>query len=452
MIVFTLIITFLSGSTGVIPVDAPNQRTRFERIWDAQHGLPDIHLMHVYVNELGYVVVEDSSRHQFWFNGSRFFQYADSTLDVPPLENPVTFSDSLFRDRSTFLDIAIDPEGSAWGITDHHELYQVYDGRFSNSTPTIPNIVIEHVSSLFNNYAFPKDKLTLASSEREIDIEFASLSFINPSKNDYRYRLFGHDTKWHEGSALNRATYRFKKPGEYTFKVMGSNAMGDWNVRGATLTISVEPYFYETELFTALIILFLLMNVCIVGYLVLGATKREEDRKNDLNRLEGSFERVDLISLIRSCVTDLKKEGVLGSTLVEFRANSGSMPLHLNRRVMINVLKGLIKATNDLNQETSIRMQLIEEHSVCTLKIKTYGESLSQGELNVIHDQQVDKKEDLHSETIRSVLAIIPSIQQHNATLVVHSIPGKGTTWSLVLKKGRYHLLRPAGDDEIAYS
>lgn len=85
-----------------------------------------------------------------------------------------------------------------------------------------------------------------------IAFEFASLDFTNPKKNRYAYRLEGLDPDWILAGSRRYAAYTELDPGEYVFRVRGSNADGLWNEAGLALSIRIVPPFWRTSWFTAL--------------------------------------------------------------------------------------------------------------------------------------------------------------------------------------------------------
>jgi PAS domain S-box-containing protein len=94
------------------------------------------------------------------------------------------------------------------------------------------------------------DKLPLSQSDRVISFGFAPLSYRAPAKNRCRYLLEGFDQEWTEvGSRDFSATYTNLDPGQYVFRVMGSNGDGVWNENGVSIAIIVPPPWWETWLF-----------------------------------------------------------------------------------------------------------------------------------------------------------------------------------------------------------
>lgn len=94
------------------------------------------------------------------------------------------------------------------------------------------------------------DSLTLSYQDNVFSLEFAALSYANPQKNRYRYRLENFDSGWNEvGSKQRLATYTNLDPGKYVFRVQGSNSDGVWNETGASLTIFITPPWWKTGWF-----------------------------------------------------------------------------------------------------------------------------------------------------------------------------------------------------------
>jgi signal transduction histidine kinase/streptogramin lyase len=92
------------------------------------------------------------------------------------------------------------------------------------------------------------DHLTLSHDDRVISIEFAALGYRAPEKSRYRYILDGFDEDWTEvGSDRRFVTYTNLDPGEYVFRVTGSNSDGVWNEEGTSIRITVTPPWWQTN-------------------------------------------------------------------------------------------------------------------------------------------------------------------------------------------------------------
>ena len=75
-----------------------------------------------------------------------------------------------------------------------------------------------------------------------------ALSYVNPSKNHYSYRLKGVDKEWVENTVNNIASYTNLAPGEYMFEVRGSNNDNRWNEKTTKLLIVITPPWWRTNL------------------------------------------------------------------------------------------------------------------------------------------------------------------------------------------------------------
>jgi PAS domain S-box-containing protein len=91
------------------------------------------------------------------------------------------------------------------------------------------------------------DEIKLSQADRVISFDFAPLSYRAPEKNHCRYVLEGFDQGWTEVDSRNfSATYTNLDPGEYLFRVMGSNGDGVWNEQGVSIRVIVPAPWWQT--------------------------------------------------------------------------------------------------------------------------------------------------------------------------------------------------------------
>jgi signal transduction histidine kinase len=95
---------------------------------------------------------------------------------------------------------------------------------------------------------------------RDLEIDYAALSFGVPQKVRFRYKLEERDTDWTEAATRRQAFYSDLRPGHYRFRVIARNKDGVWNEAGASLNFSILPAYYQTYWFRAL---------CVATFLVL---------------------------------------------------------------------------------------------------------------------------------------------------------------------------------------
>ncbi len=95
--------------------------------------------------------------------------------------------------------------------------------------------------------------LTLDDTQSVFSLEFAALSFRDPRRNLYRYRLEGLESEWNAVNSSRRiATYTNLRPGRYVFRVQGSNDSGLWSKSEVALPVTVLPPWWETIWFRVL--------------------------------------------------------------------------------------------------------------------------------------------------------------------------------------------------------
>ena len=90
-------------------------------------------------------------------------------------------------------------------------------------------------------------KLLLRHSDNLFSIEFAALHFLEPNKNQYKFRLLGFNDNWIPSDAKERVAHYSNLPaGKYTFEVQAANNDGLWAKEPARLEIRVLPPFWLT--------------------------------------------------------------------------------------------------------------------------------------------------------------------------------------------------------------
>jgi serine phosphatase RsbU (regulator of sigma subunit)/ligand-binding sensor domain-containing protein len=89
------------------------------------------------------------------------------------------------------------------------------------------------------------EELTLSYSQNNISFEFASIHFSRPEKNKIIYMLEGFNDHW-IAADRNFVSFTNLEPGEYTFRVKGSNGDGIWNDEGKAIRIIISPPWWKT--------------------------------------------------------------------------------------------------------------------------------------------------------------------------------------------------------------
>jgi len=151
----------------------------------------------------------------------------------------------------------------------------------TNTIP--PPVVIEEIRTNEDTYILTSEgSISLNADQRDFEFHYSALSFAEPAKNNFRYRLRGYNDDWIDAGNRRMATYTNIPYGDYTFEVMGSNNAGTWNPEPAAVPIVVAPFFYETKWFILFVIL------CI-AFLIYGGVRlrvrRLEEAEKKLTQL-----------------------------------------------------------------------------------------------------------------------------------------------------------------------
>lgn len=89
-------------------------------------------------------------------------------------------------------------------------------------------------------------EIHLSYDDNVFSLEFASLDFTDPLKNQYAFQLVGFDRDWRIASGEQRlVTYTNLAPDTYLFRVKGTNNNGVWS-KEKMLKIVIAPPFWQT--------------------------------------------------------------------------------------------------------------------------------------------------------------------------------------------------------------
>jgi signal transduction histidine kinase/ligand-binding sensor domain-containing protein/DNA-binding response OmpR family regulator len=111
--------------------------------------------------------------------------------------------------------------------------------------PFIPPIVITSFKKFDKPVPF-SGEVRLPYDENFLSFEFAALSYVSPERNQYAYKMEGLDKDWVYAGARRFASYPGLEPGDYVFRVKGSNNDGVWNEVGTSLPINIAPPLWKT--------------------------------------------------------------------------------------------------------------------------------------------------------------------------------------------------------------
>ncbi|MBI1760965.1 MAG: response regulator [Acidobacteria bacterium] len=119
---------------------------------------------------------------------------------------------------------------------------------------------------------------SLPRGRGDLEFHFTALSFLDPEKIRFRYRLEGYNDTWIEAENRRAAFYTNLPPGNYRFHVVAANSDGVWNNVGATWKFELQPHFYQSYWFYA----FCALLILAAGYFAMHWRGKQLERRNQV--------------------------------------------------------------------------------------------------------------------------------------------------------------------------
>lgn len=151
--------------------------------------------------------------------------------------------------------ITADPQGRVWVATDHG-IAVADPAAMPRGRVPIP-VGITAIRTDTGAWA-PGHRLVLPSGTSRVDVDYAGLSFTNPARLRFRYRLSGVDKGWIEAGDRRHLTYTNLAPGTFVLTIAADNGDGMWAGQGASIEITIERSFLQSPVAYVLSALLLL--------------------------------------------------------------------------------------------------------------------------------------------------------------------------------------------------
>ncbi len=142
------------------------------------------------------------------------------------------------------------------------------------NTPVNPR---QDTTILSKHINFEK-QITLSYKQSNIELEFAALNYSNPQRNQYAYWLEGFDTDWNYIENNHAVKYTNLDPGDYVFRVKGSNNDGVWNEEGVSLYITILPPWWKTLGFKSIFYITITGLIVFLYYLGTAFHRRQQKK------------------------------------------------------------------------------------------------------------------------------------------------------------------------------
>ena len=106
----------------------------------------------------------------------------------------------------------------------------------------------------------PSAGMVLRPGTERLGFEFTAVEFKDPKSLEFRVRLLGLEADWHNLGPQRSVYYSNLEPSDYTFQVQSRVSGGPWSP-ARVLPVSIRPFFYQTRLFTAALLLLVMAAI-----------------------------------------------------------------------------------------------------------------------------------------------------------------------------------------------
>jgi ligand-binding sensor domain-containing protein/signal transduction histidine kinase len=196
--------------------------------------------------------------------------------------------------------------------------------------PFVPPIVLTTFRKFEKPFPLEKE-IRLPYTDNFISFEFAALSYVSPERNQYAYKMEGLDNDWVYSGTRRYAGYPHLEPGDYVFRVKGSNNDGVWNEGGTSIAVIIMPPFWATWWFRGFVFIAMLVSVGgSIRYIEMRKLKRRIERLESERAIERERVRIsqDMHDEVGAGLTEI---GILSELAKRVIQNPKEAEIHMQR-------------------------------------------------------------------------------------------------------------------------
>jgi signal transduction histidine kinase/ligand-binding sensor domain-containing protein len=124
----------------------------------------------------------------------------------------------------------------------------VLDPRHLTRNVPPPPVVIEDIT-VNGEREIPPQIEKLAPGRKNVEITYAGLSYLSPTRITFSYILEGYDHDWINAGTRREAYYTNLPPGSFRFRVRACNIDGACNDSGAAVSFALASHYYQRAWF-----------------------------------------------------------------------------------------------------------------------------------------------------------------------------------------------------------
>lgn len=146
-----------------------------------------------------------------------------------------------------------------------------------NAVP--PVVLVKSVATESTRIDSSSKAMQLEAGTQRVGIAYLALSYTQPERVRFRYRLMGIDSKWVDAGFRREASYANLGPGEYMFEVQAANENGVWSHTPASVKFVIAPTFAQSWQFLVICVVSALTGaVVLVRWRIRSLLSREHAR------------------------------------------------------------------------------------------------------------------------------------------------------------------------------
>lgn len=146
----------------------------------------------------------------------------------------------------------------------------------------IPEVYIEKLYAEGKEISLKRIHIPYDSSN--ISIQYTALSYVEPNKVRFKYRLGGINKGWIDAGTKRTADFINLPPGKWKFTVIACNNDAVWNMKGASISLTVLPPFWMTWWFRTIVAVFFLSVGPLIYYLRVTRLKKEKRLQEEFSK------------------------------------------------------------------------------------------------------------------------------------------------------------------------
>lgn len=228
-----------------------------------KHGLIDNWIRHIAEDNSGYIWVTD----RLQYLRIKKKELLAVARGKKKMVNPMIFNDLHGLQTPYCSDWLKTADGRLWFATDKG-LAMVDPAKIYNQRPTpllkLEEVIIDGEPNILGDTQYDKkNPFIIPAGTQRIEFEYTAISFINPSKIKFKYKLDNYDEEWKKRGTIRNISFNNLKPSTYTFKVKLEYPNGQNNTdedkNSVSMTFKLKAFFYETSLFYFVLAMFILI-------------------------------------------------------------------------------------------------------------------------------------------------------------------------------------------------